>query len=240
MNVFDFAHWNSKEAFANHGEEWSTSWGGSAMQWLITIYPRIAHMLPCRNILEIAPGHGRFTNYLRVFGDTLVGVDVAQDCVSSCKSRFAEHAEMTFHVGNGFSLDMVDDESIDFAFSYDSLVHCSDSVMESYVKELKRVLRPGASGFIHHSNLGECPTCDAGQGRHPRMTAKKFRGFCNDAQLGCVAQELFNWGDHVVGPIDCYSWIKKTGVPLNTRVVSHNDFATESALARRISALVKQ
>ena len=49
---------------------------------------------------------------------------------------------------------MVDDESIDFAFSADSLVHADLDVIAAYLSELARTLRPNGVGFIHHSNLG--------------------------------------------------------------------------------------
>ena len=43
------------------GEEWSEGWGGSHAQWYGVVLPRIARFLPASSILEIAPGHGRWT-----------------------------------------------------------------------------------------------------------------------------------------------------------------------------------
>src|SRR6266567_7931064 len=47
------------------GEEWSESWGTSAAQWSGAILPRIQGCLPTGTILEIGPGFGRWTNYLK-------------------------------------------------------------------------------------------------------------------------------------------------------------------------------
>jgi hypothetical protein len=48
---------------------------------------------------------------------------------------------------------MIENGSIDFAFSFDSLVHAESDVMSSYAHELARVLKPGGVAFLHHSNL---------------------------------------------------------------------------------------
>src|SRR6478672_13346534 len=47
------------------GEEWSQPWGNSAAQWAGTIFPRIRECLPAGTTLEIAPGFGRWTHYLK-------------------------------------------------------------------------------------------------------------------------------------------------------------------------------
>src|SRR5438128_1034565 len=57
------------------GEEWSAPWGGSAAQWSGTILPRIRECLPASTILEIAPGFGRWTHYLREHCERLHVVD---------------------------------------------------------------------------------------------------------------------------------------------------------------------
>ncbi len=50
---------------------------------------------------------------------------------------------------------MVADGSIDFVFSFDSLVHAEEDVIRSYLDQLGQKLRPDGVGFLHHSNLGE-------------------------------------------------------------------------------------
>ena len=49
------------------GEKWSQAWGGSLNQWLTTIYPRIYRFIPATTLMEIAPGYGRWTQYLIKF-----------------------------------------------------------------------------------------------------------------------------------------------------------------------------
>ena len=74
-------------------------------------------------MLEIAPGHGRWTEYLAHHCDRLIGVDLASSCVEVCRERFDGRPNLEFFVNDGRSLDMVDAGSVDLVFSFDSLVH---------------------------------------------------------------------------------------------------------------------
>ena len=166
--------WGTAANWLNDGEEWSGAWKNSRIQWLTTVYPRIAHLLPAATILEIAPGHGRFTHFIKDHCQRLIGVDVTPECVEICTRRFDGDPRLTFHTGDGFTLPMVADGSIDLAFSYDSLVHVGDDIMHSYIMELGKKLAPQGAGFLHHSNLGECTELGYPHGRHPTMTAAKL------------------------------------------------------------------
>jgi hypothetical protein len=56
-------------------------------------------------------------------------------------------------VNDGKSLAMVEDRSVDFAFSFDSLVHVEADVIAAYLNQLGKKLKPGGFAFFHHSNL---------------------------------------------------------------------------------------
>ena len=47
-------HWNAD------GDMWSRGYGGPAMQWRLSLLPRILPFVPAGSILEIAPGFGRW------------------------------------------------------------------------------------------------------------------------------------------------------------------------------------
>ena len=61
--------WGTTHAWTHHGDEWSEAWGGAAMQWHSMILPRIHRFLPTKRIIEIAPGHGRWTQFLCKYTD---------------------------------------------------------------------------------------------------------------------------------------------------------------------------
>jgi hypothetical protein len=61
--------------------------------------------------------------------------------------------QVEFHLNDGRSLAMVEDGSIDFCLSFDSLVHCDADILADYLGELAAKLAPDGVAFIHHSNM---------------------------------------------------------------------------------------
>lgn len=144
--------WNGEYDWTQQGEEWSLPWGGSEAQWWGSILPRIHAFVPCASILEIAPGYGRWTRFLKDLCQRLTVVDLSAGCINHCQRRFATSSHITYFVNDGRSLEMIADRSIDFVFSFDSLVHAEADILETYLHQLARKLTPSGVGFIHHSN----------------------------------------------------------------------------------------
>jgi SAM-dependent methyltransferase len=46
----------------------------------------------------------------------------------------------------------VPDASLDFVWSFDSVVHMDPPVVRAYLREIGRVLRPGGSAVVHHAD----------------------------------------------------------------------------------------
>lgn len=146
--------WDRNYDWAHGGDEWSAPWGGSEAQWRSCILPRVARFLPASSILEIAPGFGRWTEQLIPRCNTYLGVDLAESCVTACTERFSSHEGVRFEVNDGRSLPMVPSGSVDFVFSFDSLVHVEADVIGAYLNEFRRILGEDGVAFIHHSNIG--------------------------------------------------------------------------------------
>ncbi len=153
-------------------------------------------------------------------------------------------------MNDGLTFPMVDSGSIDFAFSFDSLVHVESDVMASYVSELARVLKPGGFAFLHHSNLDGVrhrSALDKLRGRisglpfqehwrAPSMSAEKMRTYVEGAGMTCAQQELVPWGSGWPLMIDCMSTI--VNIPGNQcHVVRNPRFMEEAATIKRISSL---
>jgi SAM-dependent methyltransferase len=145
--------WGKADGWKDDGDKWSVKWGSTELEWWTSIYPRIRQFVPAPTILEIAPGFGRWTQFLKGFCDKLVAVDVSPACIERCKQRFASDSNVHCYVNDGRSLPMVEDASVDFAFSFDSLVHVEADVIAAYLKELGKKLKPDGFAFLHHSNL---------------------------------------------------------------------------------------
>lgn len=242
--------------WADAGEEWSEGWGGSHAQWYGVILPRIARYLPASSILEIAPGHGRWTSYLREHCATLAIVDLDEACIDACRERFEGDDRITCHVNDGMSLPMIDTESVDFAFSFDSLVHADAGVVASYLRELAKTLSPDGVGFVHHSNAGRYRRYFELQAKIPRgrtrerlyalrfldrprwraldMTAERFRASCEAAGLQCIGQEVVNWTTRRL--IDCLSTFTRPSsrwARPNRLLVNRRFMAEAAAIKRR-------
>jgi SAM-dependent methyltransferase len=243
---------SAKYDWKDAGEEWSEPWGSSAAQWSGTILPRIRDCLPAGTILEIAPGFGRWTHYLKDYCQELWAVDASGECVEACSRRFAAESHVRCYLNDGRSLSMVPDASVDFVFSFDSFVHLRRELVEAYLSELARTLKIGGKGFIHHSNLGayadslaervpqplrkllrKIKVLDWEHHRNPTMSADIFRSLCVQAGLRCISQELINWRGRRL--IDCLSWFERSGSTENasTKTIRNPCFMREAARIRR-------
>jgi len=216
------------------GEEWSAPWGGSEAQWFGSLYPRLHRLLPAGRILEIAPGFGRWTRFLIPACSAYVGIDLAAACVNACRTRFANVPHAQFVQNDGFSLDAVPDGSIDFVFSFDSLVHAEIDVFRAYIPQLLRKLTPAGMAFLHHSNLKGFDNPD-GAPHHERARSVSGREVANlVAQSGgkVVIQEWITWDG--VGPIDCLTTFGRAGVNGDKKTVQlvNVKFMEEAATIR--------
>jgi len=203
--------WTNLHDWNTSGEEWSVAWGGSDMQFYGSIFPRIRQYLPANKILEIATGKGRWTQYLIKHCSSFTGVDLVEECAEYCRRRFAEErAEINFYSNDGTKLDFVDNHSIDFVFSYDSLVHVDIEVLQSYLQELNHKLSSNGVAFIHHSNFNvfnnDVPNV---HWRDTTVSHLKIKDICDEIGLSVVSQELLNWGSNYLS--DCFSVITRRG-----------------------------
>jgi len=236
------------------GEEWSAPWGSSAAQWAGTIFPRIRDRLPTDTILEIAPGFGRWTHYLKDYCQELWIVDRSSECIEACRRRFAADPHVRCYLNDGRSLAMIPDASVDFVFSFDSFVHPNPDVIEAYLCELGAKLKASGKGFIHHSNFGQyantlrerlpeivakplikAKILDWAHHRNPGMSAELFRTMCEQHGLHCISQELVNWRGRRL--IDCLSLFERSdSAPQNPTKIGRNpNFMREAERIRRQS-----
>jgi ubiquinone/menaquinone biosynthesis C-methylase UbiE len=96
-------------------------------------------------VLEIGCGAGRVTRALaRLFGEVW-GVDVSGEMVQLARRALADLPNSRIVQNNGQDLTVLEDVQFDFAFSSIVFQHIpSKEIVENYVREVHRVLRPGA------------------------------------------------------------------------------------------------
>jgi len=203
---WNFAQWDGEYPWQREGEEWSEGWGGSRAQWFGTIYPRISRWLPANSILEIAPGFGRWTKFLKELAvQEYYGVDLSKKCIAACRQRFSTAKKAQFFVNDGLSLDRIPDGSVDFVFSVDSLVHAEIDVLRSYVPQILKKLTPNGMAFLHHSNSANHPDSEqARKGSRALSVSSELVGEAIDQAGGCqLIQEEINWGGGAL--TDCFT-----------------------------------
>lgn len=188
--------------------------------------------------------------------DHLIVVDLSPACIEHCKRRFADRTNISYFKNDGRSLDMIQDGSLDFVFSSDSLVHADAQTIESYIRQLHHKLRSGAGAFIHHSNagsyrtllkasawLGDCniPKFSLFVKKHTDscwraldMSAKRMVEFCRNSSMSCASQEIYTsetqYETHVLWPVDCISILRNSPsemMPVPARI-DYGRFARES------------
>jgi cyclopropane fatty-acyl-phospholipid synthase-like methyltransferase len=96
-------------------------------------------------VLEIGCGAGRVTKALaRMFGE-VHGVDVSGEMIRICREALRDQPNAFVYQNNGKDLSVIPELPFDFAFSSIVFQHIpSREIIESYVREVQGLLRPGA------------------------------------------------------------------------------------------------
>jgi len=118
-------------------------------------------------ILEIGCGTGRMTRaFSEVFGD-VYAVDISGEMIERGRQALAGIPNVHMFQNSGADLRVLGDVQVDFAFSYIVFQHIpSREVIYNYVREVYRVLRPGAlfKFQVQGADLRHEPGADTWQG----------------------------------------------------------------------------
>jgi len=200
--------WDEDHTWAKDGDEWSgqaklcgvpyEDWKASLVAHLIKPY-----VSSVSEIIEVAPGHGRWSEYLISVGSFVTLVDIAPGCLKHCMGRFGTAANVDYFLTDGTRLPHHATGRIDFIWSYDSFVHMTAGVIGAYMSEFARVLRPGAKAIIHHANV---PNLAA----HSQQQAEGWRSAVDNSMIRSFA---LNAGLTVAAQFSFWDEDRKIGVP---------------------------
>jgi SAM-dependent methyltransferase len=228
--------WNNQREWRDGGDDWSEGWGGPEPQWYGAIFPRIARWLPAAKVLEIAPGFGRWTQFLLTQTNEYYGVDYSSICVEQCRKRFAGFVRAQFVQNDGRSLDGVPDNSIDFVFSYDSLVHVELDVVGGYCEQIIRKLSQCGIAFLHHSNalmgVDNTEVLYPQRGRATSVSGAAVKEIIERTGGRTLMQEEVNWQSNK--RIDCFTTFSKStsNYPPEYKLIENDNFMAEMKLIR--------
>jgi SAM-dependent methyltransferase len=172
------------------GEEWNASPG-----WKQALIDDVlARWIPADTAaLEIGPGAGRWSQALAERASRLVLVDVSERPLELCRERFKGDKRILYILSSGSDLPGVDNGSIDAVWSFDVFVHVSPCDQAAYLGEIARVLAPGGTAVVHHSdgrNRGQLPSR---RGWRSPMSRGLFAALAVERGLQVECQ-LDSWG----------------------------------------------
>ncbi len=171
--------------------------GTARDQWAKIIAPFLeGYQLDFSNTLEIACGHGRMTEILLEQGERVTAVDILQENIEFCKSRFSAVSNLRLAKNDGVTLEMIPDSKTTFVFCFDSMIHFDSDVVRSYLSEISRVLSVGGKAFLHHSNLTRNPGGSFERSVHARnfMSMEMFSHYAQKERLKVLKQVKLDWG----------------------------------------------
>lgn len=148
--------WDTNHNWSENGDEWSNQayfcnqpypkWKKSIIQDFI--YHNVNKK---STVLEISPGHGRWTEHIIKRAKKVILVDLSPNCINYCKKRFSRFKNAQYFNNDGKSLNFLKNNSIDFIWSYDSFVHMEADVIRAYLYQFPRILKKGGIAVIHHA-----------------------------------------------------------------------------------------
>jgi len=184
-------------------------------QWDQLIWPMIRDF-DFSVTLDFACGQGRNTALLANVAKELYAVDANPDALEVARQRFAGKQRCPINVilNNGQDLSAIASGTISALYSFDSMVHFEKRLMDLYLPEFARVMRPGARGFVHHSNFGRMsddPDFRNNLSWRSNVDKDWFARCCWRHGLWPIQQTLLNWhvGQCEFQDLDCLTVIYK-------------------------------
>jgi 2-polyprenyl-3-methyl-5-hydroxy-6-metoxy-1,4-benzoquinol methylase len=133
------------------GEEW----GGPA--FADHIVELVADYLgPQADVLELGCGGGKFSQRLAPKCRSLLCTDISAEMIAHTRESLSAQGlagNVSYQVLGGRDFKGVRDQSVDFIFSYDVLLHVQPQNVFSYLLDARRVLRDGGVFMLHQINM---------------------------------------------------------------------------------------
>ena len=108
------------------------------------------YISPSTTLVEIGPGGGRWTRYM-LNAKQIYAVDYHKQLLDELRSKFNQN-NIIFINNNGDDFPGIPDTSVDFIFSFGVFVHLDVEVIDSYLKNIKRLLKPSSNVVINYSD----------------------------------------------------------------------------------------
>ena len=144
----------------------------------------------CR-VLELGCGIGRIGRELAPLCGQWTGVDISANMLKHAAERLSHLDNVDFHQLERSSLDMLEDDSFDSAYSIAVFCHMDKEDLYLYLRELHRVVKPGGVIFVDTWNLAH-PIGWKRWAYEPLVWSKSDQGRRKDVARNqfCTAEEF--------------------------------------------------
>ncbi len=136
----------SKEIY---GMEWGDPEAIPPLQYFIKKFIE-PYVNPESLALEIGPGGGRWIKYFSKF-KKVYAVDYHQEILDELKKNF-KNKNVIFIKNSGTDFPSIESESIDYVFSFGVFVHLNIDIIEGYLNNIHRIIKPGSNVVIQYSD----------------------------------------------------------------------------------------
>ena len=144
-----------------------------------------------KTILDIGSFDGKWTNFMGGAKRVICG-DLDQKGFDLTKRRLGWDS-LEFYLCEGDNLNGIEDKSIDFVFSMDSLVRSERDLINKYIYEIKRVLAPGGKVCFHLPAQDQHLSWELG---FTQIGSQDIINICGEHNLGpcSIDKETINHG----------------------------------------------
>ena len=202
-----------KEPPLSRDGDWSEYYNAAesevAWQWqIIEPYLRQSPTPDLSVVLDFACGRGRIAERFADISDKLICTDVSVDAIEACRRRFDGNSNVECLVNGNGSIPVASG-SITFLYSWDAMVHFSNSELEEYFTEFKRLLNTNGLALIHHSNYAALSSVARpwfeNPGSRAYVSAEDVRRIGEKHGFSIVKQQVMDWSE---ASLDCITVLK--------------------------------
>jgi ubiquinone/menaquinone biosynthesis C-methylase UbiE len=122
-------------------------------QWTAAQVKSALDIIQADTVLELGCGIGRIGKELAADCKQWIGVDISENMINGAQQRLQSLENVSFHTLPSNNLSVLEDASIDKAYSIAVFCHLDKEDLFNYLRELRRVVKPGGTIFVETWNL---------------------------------------------------------------------------------------